>query len=121
MKAEDRKPDHGVPQGSGRIGLHSSRGGVQGGKRFGHTCGEGVWSGYFVPLLQAGEAWTPQYFRLHGTLLSEPTVEVIMPDMPTVIYGNVNEEIGRKIVRKHILKKQMINEHLYTKPAEDIL
>lgn len=56
-----------------------------------------------------------------GLCYSEPTVEVIMPDMPTTIYGNVDEEIGRKIVRKHILKKQMINEHIFANPANDIL
>jgi NADP-reducing hydrogenase subunit HndB len=56
-----------------------------------------------------------------GLCYSEPTVEVIMPDMPTIIYGNVDEEVARKIVRKHIQKKQMINKHIFTRPAEDVL
>lgn len=56
-----------------------------------------------------------------GLCYSEPTVEVVMPDMPTIIYGNVDEEIGRKIVRKHIRKKQIINKHIYSRPAEDLL
>lgn len=56
-----------------------------------------------------------------GLCYSEPTVEVIMPDMPTIIYGEVDEEIGRKIVRKHIRKKQMINKHIYARPADDVM
>ncbi len=56
-----------------------------------------------------------------GLCYSEPTVEVVMPDMPTIIYGKVDEEIGRKIVRKHIRKKQIINKHIYSRPADDLL
>lgn len=56
-----------------------------------------------------------------GLCYSEPTVEVVMPDMPTIIYGNVDEETGRKIVRKHIRRKQMINQHIYARPADDVL
>ena len=56
-----------------------------------------------------------------GLCYSEPTVEVVMPDMPTIIYGKIDEEVGRKIVRKHIRKKQIINKHIYSRPAEDLL
>lgn len=52
---------------------------------------------------------------------AEPTVEVRMPDMPRVIYGNVTPDVARKIVRKHIIKKQMVQDHVFDRPAADII
>ncbi len=52
---------------------------------------------------------------------AEPTVEVRVPDMPTVIYGRVSADIARKIVRKHVLGKQLVNEHIFDRPAADIV
>jgi NADP-reducing hydrogenase subunit HndB len=52
---------------------------------------------------------------------AEPTVEIRMPEMPTVIYGKVTPEIASKIVRKHILGKQLINDHIFDRPAADIV
>lgn len=51
----------------------------------------------------------------------EPTVEIIVPGMPSIVYGNVNGEIARKIVRKHIQGKILINDHIFDKPAMDIV
>jgi NADP-reducing hydrogenase subunit HndB len=56
-----------------------------------------------------------------GLCYVEPTVEVIMSDMPNVIYGKVDEEIARKIVRKHIQGKSLVNDHVYDRPAADIV
>lgn len=56
-----------------------------------------------------------------GLCYVEPTVEVLMPDMPDVIYGKVDPEIARKIVRKHILNKTMVNDHVFDRPAADIV
>ncbi len=56
-----------------------------------------------------------------GLCYVEPTVEVIMPDMPDVIYGKVDPEIARKIIRKHILNKTMVNDHVFDRPAADIV
>jgi len=56
-----------------------------------------------------------------GLCYVEPTVEVIVPDMPTVIYGKVDAEVARKIVRKHIINKALVNDHVYDKPAADIV
>ncbi len=56
-----------------------------------------------------------------GLCYAEPTVEVVMPDMPNVIYGNVDTETAVKIVRKHILGKILLNNHIFDKPAADIL
>ncbi len=56
-----------------------------------------------------------------GLCHSEPTVEVIVPHMPVVIYGNVNAETGKKIVNDHIVNKQLIDNHICDKPAMDIV
>jgi NADP-reducing hydrogenase subunit HndB len=52
---------------------------------------------------------------------AEPTVEVRMPDMPRVIYGKVTSDVARKIVRKHIVGKQLVNDHVFDRPAADIV
>lgn len=56
-----------------------------------------------------------------GLCYVEPTVEVIVPGMPDVIYGKVDAEVARKIVRKHIIKKTLVNDHIYDKPAADFV
>jgi NADP-reducing hydrogenase subunit HndB len=50
---------------------------------------------------------------------AEPTVEIRMPDMPTVIYGKVTPAVAEKIVRKHIIGKSLINDHIFDRPAAD--
>lgn len=52
---------------------------------------------------------------------AEPTVEIRMPEMPTIIYGKVTPPVAGKIVRKHILGKQLINDHIFDRPAADIV
>lgn len=56
-----------------------------------------------------------------GLCYAEPTVEVIMPDMPAIIYGKVDAETAKKIVRKHILAGILINDHIFDRPASDII
>ena len=56
-----------------------------------------------------------------GLCHSEPTVEVISPGMPNVIYGNVDEGVAREIVQKHIQDKQLLDNHILNKPAADIM
>jgi NADP-reducing hydrogenase subunit HndB len=51
----------------------------------------------------------------------EPTVEIHMPGMPDVVYGNVDKEIVQKIIDKHILKQTLLNNLIQDKPAADIL
>ncbi|HUX11897.1 MAG TPA: (2Fe-2S) ferredoxin domain-containing protein, partial [Spirochaetia bacterium] len=46
-----------------------------------------------------------------GLDFAEPTVEVSMPGMPTVIYGNVDAAVARDIVRKHIIGKVLLEDH----------
>jgi NADP-reducing hydrogenase subunit HndB len=56
-----------------------------------------------------------------GLCYSEPTVEVHMNGMPPVIYGKINAATGRKIVLEHIIGKKLLDDHIYDKPAADIL
>jgi len=56
-----------------------------------------------------------------GLCASEPTVEVVVPGMPGVVYGNVDAATGRRIVNAHIVKGELVGEHLFDKPAADIM
>jgi len=56
-----------------------------------------------------------------GFCYSEPTVEVKVPGMPSVIYGDVDEKVAREIVKKHIQEKSVLNSHVFARPASDII
>lgn len=56
-----------------------------------------------------------------GLCFSEPTVEVAVPGMPRVIYGNVNDAVARRIVKEHIIGKSLVSDHIFDKPAADII
>jgi NADP-reducing hydrogenase subunit HndB len=56
-----------------------------------------------------------------GLCHSEPTVEVIAPDMPAVIYGKVDAATAVEIVEKHIVGKQLIDNKICDKPSIDII
>ena len=56
-----------------------------------------------------------------GLCAHEPTVEVITPDMPRVIYGDVKANIAKEIVEKHIIGKQLLDKLIIDKPAADIM
>ncbi|MDR1506569.1 MAG: (2Fe-2S) ferredoxin domain-containing protein [Treponema sp.] len=56
-----------------------------------------------------------------GLCHSEPTVEVITPGMPNVIYGNVDALTAKEIVQKHILGHELLDNHILNRPAADIL
>ncbi|MCL2602147.1 MAG: (2Fe-2S) ferredoxin domain-containing protein [Treponema sp.] len=56
-----------------------------------------------------------------GLCHSEPTVEVAVPGMPVVIYGNVNEEVAKEIVDKHIIGRKLVDNHILDRPAADIV
>ena len=50
----------------------------------------------------------------------EPTIEVIVPNMPDVIYGKVDTKVVKQIVKDHIIDHKLVSEHLYDKPSADI-
>ena len=56
-----------------------------------------------------------------GLCHSEPTVEVVVPGMPTVIYGHVDAVTAKAIVGKHILGKELISDKILDKPSIDIV
>lgn len=56
-----------------------------------------------------------------GLCQNEPTVEIVMKDMPTIIYGRVDAKVAKQIVEKHIMKKELLNEQILDRPAADIL
>ena len=56
-----------------------------------------------------------------GLCHSEPTVEVVVPGMPTVIYGHVDAATAKDIVEKHIVGHQLIEGKILDKPSVDIV
>ncbi|MCL2070009.1 MAG: (2Fe-2S) ferredoxin domain-containing protein [Treponema sp.] len=56
-----------------------------------------------------------------GLCHSEPTAEVIVPGMPSVIYGNVNEQVAGEIVSKHLVGRQLLDNLILDRPAADIV
>ena len=56
-----------------------------------------------------------------GLDYAEPTVEVKMAGMPDTIYGQVTPAIVAEIIEKHILNKELVNKHVYDRPAPDMI
>jgi NADP-reducing hydrogenase subunit HndB len=56
-----------------------------------------------------------------GLCHSEPTVEVIVPGMPVVIYGRVDEGVAKEIIQKHLIGRELLSGHILDRPAVDIL
>ncbi|MGE4453128.1 MAG: ferredoxin [Sphaerochaeta sp.] len=56
-----------------------------------------------------------------GLCYVEPTIEVIVPGMPDVIYGKVDPETARKIVEQHIIGNELVTDHMFDRPAADII
>lgn len=56
-----------------------------------------------------------------GLCHSEPTVEVLVPGMPTVIYGKVDATAAAQIVEKHIIGRELVNNLILDRPAADII
>ncbi|MBN2652877.1 MAG: (2Fe-2S) ferredoxin domain-containing protein [Spirochaetales bacterium] len=56
-----------------------------------------------------------------GLCYVEPTVEIKAPGMPNTIYGKVDAEVAAKIVVDHIVNKQLVSNHIFDRPAADII
>jgi NADP-reducing hydrogenase subunit HndB len=56
-----------------------------------------------------------------GLCHSEPTVEVVVPGMPVVIYGRVDAAVSKEIIQKHIIGRELLSGHILDRPAVDIL
>ena len=48
-------------------------------------------------------------------------IGAVVPGMPTVIYGKVDEALGRRIVQDHVGGKQLIDAAICDRPAVDIV
>jgi len=56
-----------------------------------------------------------------GLCHSEPTVEVVVPGMPAVIYGHVDAATAKDVVEKHIVGHELINDKILDRPSIDII
>jgi NADP-reducing hydrogenase subunit HndB len=56
-----------------------------------------------------------------GLCHSEPTVEVVVPGMPRVIYGKVDAAVAREIITRHIMGRELLDNHILDRPAADIV
>ena len=56
-----------------------------------------------------------------GLCSSEPTVKILSPGMPEIIYGNVDVATAKEIVKKHIVGKELLDNHILNKPSGDIM
>jgi len=56
-----------------------------------------------------------------GLCYAEPTVEVVVPGMPAVIYGNVDAKVAKKVVSVHVIGRQLLDNQILDRPAVDII
>ncbi len=56
-----------------------------------------------------------------GMCANEPTVEIIAPDMPAVIYGNVKADVVANLVQQHLVNKTLLENLILDKPSIDIV
>jgi NADP-reducing hydrogenase subunit HndB len=56
-----------------------------------------------------------------GLCYVEPTVEVVAPGMPTVIYGKMTRDFAKELVTKHLVEKKLLDDHIFDRPAADIM
>jgi NADP-reducing hydrogenase subunit HndB len=56
-----------------------------------------------------------------GLCYVEPTVEIVMPGMPTVIYAKMTSDVAVDLVAKHLVGHKLLNNHILDRPAVDIV
>ena len=56
-----------------------------------------------------------------GLCYVEPTVDVKVPGMPDTIYGKVDADVARKILKDHVIGKKLVSDHIFDRPSTDIL
>jgi NADP-reducing hydrogenase subunit HndB len=52
-----------------------------------------------------------------GLCNSEPTVEVMVPGMPRVLYGKVDAGTAANIITKHVKGHELVKDHVLDQPA----
>ncbi|MCK9265315.1 (2Fe-2S) ferredoxin domain-containing protein [bacterium] len=48
-----------------------------------------------------------------GKCYAEPMVEVSIENFPVVVYGNVDKNFAVSIIDRHIINKELLNDHIY--------
>lgn len=56
-----------------------------------------------------------------GLCYVEPTVEVMVPGMPSVIYGKMTKDTADELVQKHLVERKLLDNHIFDRPAVDIV
>ncbi len=56
-----------------------------------------------------------------GHCHAEPTVEVVVAGLPTVIYGPVDVATAKEIVEKHVIGKAVVEAKVLKKPSVEIV
>ena len=56
-----------------------------------------------------------------GMCHAEPTVEVVVPDMPTIVYGHVDAATAKEIVERHVVNHEIVSAKILEKPSVDIV
>jgi len=56
-----------------------------------------------------------------GLCYVEPTVEIVKPGMPTVIYGKMTADTAKDLVKKHLIEGALLDNHILDRPAADIM
>jgi NADP-reducing hydrogenase subunit HndB len=56
-----------------------------------------------------------------GLCYVEPTIEVVVPGMPAVIYGKMTSDTADELVVKHLVDHTLLDNHIFDRPAADIV
>ena len=56
-----------------------------------------------------------------GFCQHEPTIEVAVPGMESVVYGDVKGDVVEKIINGHLVGKEILIDHRLEKPSIDII
>ena len=55
-----------------------------------------------------------------GSCYAEPTVEVRIQNQEPILYGNVNADKGREIMKKHIKQGELVQNLIIGRPFETV-
>lgn len=56
-----------------------------------------------------------------GLDFAEPVIEVKMIGMPDTIYGSVTPDLVPEIIEKHVLHRELVDNHVQHRPAPDMI
>ncbi len=71
-----------------------------------------------VEMRQVGPQVTVRQTGCMGRCADEPTVEVAVPGMETVLYGKVTPELAKEIMQNHLVDRRPLADHIIDYPQE---